>query len=112
MRFRWGGPGSRLLYQATGNRRSYALQNRSWIKPWSFGWKHYGCRQDVRASAKEGDDDRFTKAKSNAAKASEVIGRFLHHFPSEGHKASIIERLRQLDLAIDGLRSSEHCVDG
>jgi hypothetical protein len=51
---------------------------------------------------KEEEIERFANAKANAVKASEAVGRLIHHI-EEGRRASIIERLSDLDLVIDGL---------
>jgi hypothetical protein len=64
------------------------------------------CSTFVKAALearKEGNEERFASAKANAVKASESIGRFLHYIPNEVHKASVVARIGELDLAIDGL---------
>jgi hypothetical protein len=59
--------------------------------------------QTALEARKDGDDERFARAKSNALKASLSIERFLHHISNEAHKASLAARLSDLDLALDGL---------
>ncbi|HEY1758751.1 MAG TPA: hypothetical protein VGG72_25490 [Bryobacteraceae bacterium] len=59
--------------------------------------------QTALDARKNGDDERFATAKSNAIRASQSIGRLLHQIPQEAQKASLVTRLSELDLVIDGL---------